>query len=140
MHCSLAFGSIGARAKLIGMASHHHAAAIAPRDMMRSARGVRSEIVRPSNLEIVGEPAYCRDPTATEIIVRRYLLDCESCRQIVRAASGESTSNDGLKATAGRLKIIFAISRDGLRGPAASRIRRNPEVTSEGKPARSARR
>jgi hypothetical protein len=29
---------------LIGMASHHHTAAIAPRDIRRSASGVRSEI------------------------------------------------------------------------------------------------
>jgi len=44
MHWSLAFGSIGARAKLIGIASHHHPAAIAPREIRRSASGVRSEI------------------------------------------------------------------------------------------------
>ena len=43
MHCSLAFGSIGARAKMVGMASHHHTAAIAPKDI-RSASGVRREI------------------------------------------------------------------------------------------------
>jgi hypothetical protein len=40
----LAFGSIGARANLIGMASHHHAAAIAVKDIRTSANGVRSEI------------------------------------------------------------------------------------------------
>jgi len=45
MHCSLRFGSIGARAKWIGVASHHHTAAIVPRDIRRSASGVRSEIV-----------------------------------------------------------------------------------------------
>ena len=37
-------GSIGARASLIGVASHHHTAAIAPRETSRSASGVRREI------------------------------------------------------------------------------------------------
>jgi hypothetical protein len=41
---SLAVGSIGARDSLTGVASHHHTAAIAPRDMRRSASGVRKEI------------------------------------------------------------------------------------------------
>src|ERR1700751_4675408 len=43
MHCSLAFGSIGARAKLVGMPSHHHAAAIAPRDIRKSISGMWRE-------------------------------------------------------------------------------------------------
>jgi hypothetical protein len=90
MHCSLAFGSIGARAKLIGMASHHHTAAIAPRDMARSARGVRREMVRFSKVTIVDQPACRQTRQQQEIIVRRYYLSCESCRQIVRAARGES--------------------------------------------------
>jgi hypothetical protein len=37
-------GSIGARASVIGVASHHHTAAIAPKDMSKSASGVRREI------------------------------------------------------------------------------------------------
>jgi hypothetical protein len=41
---SLAFGSIGARTNDIGMASHHHTATIALREIRRSASGVRSEI------------------------------------------------------------------------------------------------
>jgi hypothetical protein len=40
----LALGSIGARARLIGVANHHQAAAIALRDIRRSASGVRREI------------------------------------------------------------------------------------------------
>jgi hypothetical protein len=40
----LALGSIGARTNWIGVANHHHTAAIALRDMRRSASGVRSEI------------------------------------------------------------------------------------------------
>jgi hypothetical protein len=37
-------GSSGARASATGVASHHHAAAIAPTDNRRSASGVRKEI------------------------------------------------------------------------------------------------
>jgi len=43
MHCSLSFGSIGARTRLGDMPSHHHAAAIAPKDIRRSVSGVRRE-------------------------------------------------------------------------------------------------
>jgi hypothetical protein len=39
------------------MASHHHTAAIAPRDTRRSARGVRSEIVSVLQAGIVDQPA-----------------------------------------------------------------------------------
>src|SRR4029077_15997407 len=56
MHCSLAFGSIGARGKLVGMASHHHAAAIAARDIRRSASGVRREISSALRALIVCRP------------------------------------------------------------------------------------
>ena len=44
MHCSLASGSIGARTNTVGMASHHHIAAIEHKDIRRSASGVRREI------------------------------------------------------------------------------------------------
>ena len=43
-HISLASGSIGARASVIGVASHHHAAAMVTRDIRRSTSGVRKEI------------------------------------------------------------------------------------------------
>src|ERR1700761_5152763 len=43
-HSSLALGSRGARASEIGVASHHHTAAIEPRDSRRSASGVRKVI------------------------------------------------------------------------------------------------
>jgi hypothetical protein len=43
MHCSLSFGSIGARAKLTGIPSHHHTAAIAPRDIRKSISGMLRE-------------------------------------------------------------------------------------------------
>jgi hypothetical protein len=46
MHCNFAFGSIGARGKLIGMASHHHTVAIVPKDNKRSINGVRKETGR----------------------------------------------------------------------------------------------
>src|SRR5271167_5041456 len=65
-HCSLAFGSIGARAKLVGMASHHHTAAIAPRDIRRSASGVRREISSVLRAGIVGQPECYPDPTTTK--------------------------------------------------------------------------
>jgi hypothetical protein len=41
---SLVFGSIGARSSLTGVASHHHTAKIAIREIARSASGVRKEI------------------------------------------------------------------------------------------------
>jgi hypothetical protein len=44
MHCSLAFGSIGACGKLVGMPSHHHTVAIVARDIRRSTNGVRRKI------------------------------------------------------------------------------------------------
>ena len=40
----LCAGSIGARGSVIGVASHHQSAAIEPRDIRRSASGVRREI------------------------------------------------------------------------------------------------
>src|SRR5215813_3429821 len=43
MHCTLLLGSIGACFKLAGMPSHHHPAAMAPRDIKRSVSGVRRE-------------------------------------------------------------------------------------------------
>ena len=51
-HCSFALGSIGACASEIGVASHHHTAAIELKDNMRSASGVRKEI---------GSILYCGD-------------------------------------------------------------------------------
>jgi hypothetical protein len=52
---------------LIGMASHHHTAAIAPRDIARSARGVRSEIVRSSKVAIVDQPVCWRAVFCSEV-------------------------------------------------------------------------
>jgi hypothetical protein len=47
---------------LIGLASHHHAAAITPRDIRRSASGVRSEISSVLRAGIVDQPECYLDP------------------------------------------------------------------------------
>ena len=55
MHCSLAFGSIGARANFVDMAIHHHTAAITLKDIRISASGVRREINSVLRVRIVDE-------------------------------------------------------------------------------------
>src|SRR3954465_6605280 len=54
MHCNLSFGSIGARAKLTGMPSHHHTVAIAPRDRSKSISGMRRETGSPCRNDSLG--------------------------------------------------------------------------------------
>jgi hypothetical protein len=54
MHCNLSFGSIGARAKLTGMPSHHHTAAIAPKDIRKSISGTRRETGSPCRNDSLG--------------------------------------------------------------------------------------
>src|SRR4029077_10829782 len=54
MHFTLSFGSIGARARLTGMPSHHHAAAIAPRDVRKSISAMRRETSSPCRNDSLG--------------------------------------------------------------------------------------
>ena len=46
MQSSFSAGSIGARARVIGMASHHQTAVMAPIEMKKRARGVRKVMHR----------------------------------------------------------------------------------------------
>ena len=54
MHCTLSFGSIGARAKSTGVPSHHHTAAIAPRDIRKSISGMPRETSSPCRNDSLG--------------------------------------------------------------------------------------
>jgi hypothetical protein len=55
----LAAGSIGARTKVTGMASHHQTVATTPREMKKSAKGVRKGMVLSCSKHVDWRHAVC---------------------------------------------------------------------------------
>jgi hypothetical protein len=76
-------GSIGARESAIGVASHHHTAAIKPSDIKRSANGVRREISSDLWSEMCGElrKVGTRVPVLTFVSYRgMHFYECQNQR------------------------------------------------------------